>query len=324
MRGKLMRLFTKEQHQSILTKYPKNGEARRAYMRISGQACTPHNVAYWRKIFVDNDGNLAKTDRQLKQTRRIRVPDADDDIGILPDFNKVYTCVLAIPDQHAPYNHPDMVPFLAEVKRRFPIDLVVNLGDELDMHAMSFHDSDPNLDSAGPELERGKVIMQELYELFPNQLVCSSNHGSMAYRKAKHGGLPVQFLRRYRDVIFPAHGAPGWSWAFDWKILTPMGEVMFKHQSNGILNDAAHNRCNLMVGHSHGNFSTEYCASADYLYWGAFGGCLIDNKSYAFAYGKQSKNKPIVGCTLIMNGMPMQIPMILNADGRWVGKLAGF
>lgn len=321
MRGQLMRFFTQAQHEVILTKFPDNIEAAAQYSKKCGKIITRQNVSYWRTIFLDNEGNMAAADRALKQDRKLRVPDADDDIGKLPNFNKVYDCILHIPDQHAPYNHPDMIAFLSAVKKAFPIDLVVNAGDELDMHAMSFHDSDPNLDSAGPELERGKLVMEELHALFPNQLVCSSNHGSMAYRKAKAHGLPVQFLRRYRDVIFPEHGAPGWSWAFDWVVRTKMGDVKFKHQSSGILADAAHNRCNLMVGHSHGLFSTEYCASTDYLYWGAYGGCLIDNKSYAYAYGKQSKNKPIVGCTLILNGRPMQIPMVLDRDGRWNGKL---
>jgi len=170
-------------------------------------------------------------------------------------------------------------------------------------------------------LERGKIVMEELHALFPQMLVCSSNHGSMLFRKAKAHGIPVQFLRRYRDVIFPEHGGEGWSWAYEWIIRTPMGDVKFKHQSSGILADAAHNRCNLMVGHSHGLFSTEYCASRDYLYWGAYGGCLIDNESYAYAYGKETKNKPIVGCTIILNGLPMQIPMRLNSEGRWIGRL---
>lgn len=321
MRGQLMRMFTQVQHEIILKKNPDNKAASLVYSKRCGRAISTQNVSYWRTIFIDNEGNMAAADRSLKGQRQVRVPDPDDDIGELPDFDKVYSCILHVPDQHAPYNHPDMIPFLKAVKKAFPIDLVVNAGDELDMHAMSFHDSDPNLDSAGPELERGKLVMEQLHRVFPKMLVCSSNHGSMAYRKAKAHGLPVQFIRRYRDVIFPKHGAPGWSWAFEWIVRTPLGDVKFKHQSAGILSDAAHNRCNLMVGHSHGLFSTEYCASTDYLYWGAYGGCLIDNKSYAFAYGKQSKNKPIVGCTIILNGRPMQIPMQMDNEGRWIGKL---
>ena len=232
--------------------------------------------------------------------------------------------MLHIPDIHAPYQHPDALAFLKAVKAAFPIDLVVNAGDELDYHALSFHDSDPDLDSAGVELSKGKKFLQELERVFPTMLICSSNHGSMAYRKAKHHGIPVSMIRSYREVIFAAeNGKPtgqgkGWHWADEWFVGTPMGDVLFKHSSSGILADAAHNRCNLMVGHSHGNFSTEYCASRDYLYWGAYGGCLIDKDAYAFAYGKLTQKKPIIGCTVILQGRPVQIPMILDPAGRWV------
>lgn len=317
-----MRLATKEQHIDILTNHESDTEASNAYLHLTGKSIGRTTIAYWRKIFIDNAGKLATTDNQLKQGRKLRVPQPDDDVGTIPDLNKMYHCILHIPDQHAPYHHKDMIPFLAAVQKAFPIDLVVNAGDELDMHAMSFHDSDPNLDSAGTELEKAKPIMRALWRLFPVQLICHSNHGSMMFRKAKAHGIPVQMLRTYRDVIFgDPKAALGWSWAENWRVRTPLGDVMFTHQSANPTSDAAHNRCNLLVGHSHGRFEVQYCASPDYLYWGATGGCLIDKDSYAFAYGKHTVKKPIIGCTIILEGRPMLIPMILNRQGRWTGQL---
>lgn len=314
-----MRRFTRQQHQDILTNRT-NTEAVAEYARCGLEVAT-QNVAYWRKVFVDNSGKLATADTALKEVRKLRVPQPDDDLGNLPDLNAVYHCILHIPDQHIPYHHKDMLPFLAAVAAAFPIDLVVNAGDEVDMHAMSFHDSDPNLDSAGMELEKSKPTLRKLYDLFPEQLVCASNHGSMTFRKAKAHGIPVQMLKSYRDVLFPVHGAPGWSWGEFWYVRTPLGTVKFQHQSSNPVANAAHDRCNLMVGHNHGKFQIEYAASRDFLYWGATGGCLIDNESYAYAYGKNSTNKPIIGCTIIMEGRPILIPMILDTEGRWTGVL---
>jgi hypothetical protein len=321
MRGTLMRLATKQQHLNILGSYPDNKVAANEYSILIGRKVTPQNVAYWRSIFIDNDGKVATTDRSLIEDRRLRVPQPDDDIGTLPNLEAVYHCVLHIPDQHHPYEHPDMLAFLAAVKSAFPIDIVVNAGDETDYHGLSFHDSDPNLDSAGVELEKAKTKLALLHDLFPQQLVCNSNHGSMAFRKAKHHGIPVQLLKKYRDVLFPQHGAPGWSWADHWFVNTPLGPVQFKHSSSNPTADAAHERCNLMVGHNHSKFAIEYCASSDFLYWGATGGCLIDNQAYAFAYGKLFTKKPIIGCTIILEGRPMLIPMVLNKQGRWIGRL---
>lgn len=321
MRGSLMRLFTKTQHVEILAANECNVAAAKAYSKKGKTTVTRQNVKYWRQLFIDNDGNMAKTDRQLKEDRQL-----DQQIPLTFDarFNpdQVYKCILHIPDQHAPYQHPDALKFLQAVQGKFPIDLVVNAGDELDFHAMSFHDSDPNLDSAGRELEQGKKWLHKLAKVFPEQLICDSNHGSMTFRRAKAHGLPVQLIRTYRDVVFPHGGGDGWSWAESWRVKTPMGDVLFKHQASGaILIDAAHNACNLVVGHHHGNFSVEYTASSAHLYWGVYGGCLIDKDAYAFAYGKHSLRKPVLGCTIIIDGRPTLIPMVLNRKGRWNGSL---
>lgn len=321
MRGQLMRLWTKEEHESILNSTQSDTEAAAAYNAWERGKVVKQNVRYWRKVFLENAGNLAKTDRELKNTRTTLKPQPDDDIGDVSFIPKCAERILVIPDLHAPYQHPDTLKFLKAVKEQIVPDLVVSLGDELDYHALSFHDSDPNLDSAGAELERGKKFLAKLCAEFPQMLVCHSNHGSMVFRRAKAHGIPVQLVKRYRDVVFPHGGGNGWSWADNWRVNTPLGTVMFKHQSSGILADAAHNGCNLVVGHSHGNFSVEYCASSAHLYYGCYSGCLVDKDSLAFAYGRLSKNKPIIGCTLILQGRPMLIPMLLKPNGRWVGSL---
>lgn len=322
MRGTLMRLFTVACHQQVLEEHSCNVKAAEAYNElVPGAGVTRQNVKYWRLIFGDEKPNMAKADRELKEQRHIQQP-----LALVGDsrFNpeRQYHCVLVIPDQHAPYHHKDAIEFLIAVAARFKPDLVVNLGDELDFHAMSFHDSDPNLDSAGPELAKGTAWLQQLASVFPYQLICDSNHGSMTFRRAKAHGLPVQLIKSYRDVVFPEGGGDGWHWAESWRVQTPLGPVMFKHQPSGdILGDAAHNACNLMVGHHHGKFEISYTASSAHLYWGAYSGCLIDKDSYAFAYGKHSLRKPVIGCTVIIDGRPMLVPMVLNSDGRWNGSL---
>lgn len=315
-----MRLFTTEQHKQILGDFEDNNTAAAAYEALSGNNISRQVVAYWRTIFIENDGKLANADRALKGKRVLRKPSLP--AKSRPDFvPEVAMSILVIPDQHAPYEHPDFLRFLGAVRDTFNPDLVVNLGDELDFHALSFHDSDPNLDSAGAELERGKRFLWKLHKMFPKMLVCDSNHGSMVFRRAKAHGIPVQAIKSYKEVIFPNKGGQEWHWAENWCVQTPMGEVMFKHQSSNILTDAAHNSCNLVVGHSHGNFSIEYSASSSHLYYGMYCGCGIDKDALAFAYGKHSLRKPILGCGVILSGRPFLIPMELNRDGEWIGCL---
>lgn len=322
MRGSLMRMWTREVHQEILEQYKDNGEAAKAYCQYNRGAVSRQNVEYWRKVFQDRAGNMAGADHDLMQEREFVVPNPDDDIGDNFALHRgELDRIMVIPDMHAPYQHKDTLAFLREVRDRFKPQSVVCLGDEADYHAMSFHDSDPNLDSAGAELEKAKEFLSEVADEFPRVLVCHSNHGSMVYRRAKAHGIPVQMLKKYRDILFPKTSVPGWSWAFSWKLDTPLGPVMFKHQATSVLTEAAHNACNLVVGHNHGDFKIEYSASSAHLYYGVVSGCLIDKDSLAFAYGKHSVRKPIIGCTMILAGRPVLIPMIMNKQGRWIGSL---
>ena len=102
--------------------------------------------------------------------------------------------ILVISDLHAPYQHEDALEFLRAVKEKYQPNLVLNVGDELDYHALSFHASDPDLDSAGVELKRGQKVLKEFEEIFPEMVLVDSNHGSMKYRKAKVNGIPRELM----------------------------------------------------------------------------------------------------------------------------------
>lgn len=294
-----------------------------------GKKITPQLARYWCGQFTtkkkngDNYATLLQEDKRIKESRKLRTPDRYEDlaIGVLPYSDN--GSVLVIPDTHAPYEHQDALEFLAAVAARYRPKTVVHLGDELDKHAMSFHDSDPNLDSAGIELEKGRVFMQKLHSMFPVMRICHSNHGSMHFRKANAKGIPVQYLRTYREVYFPNGGGELWEWQHTHILDLPTGDkVAFKHQPAGsVLTDAAHERVNLICGHLHGKLSIEYARNSTEQYWAAQGGCLVDEDSRAFAYGKESKYKPALGCIVIKEGVPQIVPMITNDEGRWVGYI---
>ena len=318
--SRLIRLLSKEQHQSILTAHESNTEAAEVYTKRLKRDVSRQLVRYWRIIFLEHKSK-ASADRSIKENVELLQPQPDDDISTELSIPEIAHRIMVIPDIHAPYEHPDALRFLEAVRDAINPDLVVNLGDLQDGHALSFHDSDPNLDSAGMEFEKARAFTQKLAKLFPHMLECHSNHGSLIYRRAKAHGIPVQMLRSYREMLFPNGGGAGWSWRYAWKINTPKGFVTFKHQASGDpLLDAAHTGTSLCTGHEHGKFDIQYAASSDRLYWGMRSGCLIDKDSMAFAYGKHTRNKPILGCSAIIDGLPHLIPMIMDTDGRWVGN----
>jgi DNA-binding LacI/PurR family transcriptional regulator len=70
--------------------------------------------------------------------------------------------ILFISDLHSPYQHENAVEWLNLLKGKYSPTRVICVGDELDKHAMSYHESNPDLYSAGHELEEAKKVMEVL------------------------------------------------------------------------------------------------------------------------------------------------------------------
>lgn len=228
--------------------------------------------------------------------------------------------ILVISDQHIPYEHPDMLAFLEAVKKKFKPTLVVNIGDEVDKHALSFHDSDADLPSAGHELELAIGKIKRMEKLFPEMILVDSNHGSLALRKFKHHGIPMKYLASQHEIYGVSES---WQWVNDLTVKLPNGQdCYFCH---GIVKDgiklAAQRGTNVVAGHFHTEFNIKYIGNPQNLLFSLQVGCLIDSKSLAFAYDKLNLNRPIIGTAVIVNSMPILVPMVLDKNRRWIGVL---
>lgn len=234
-------------------------------------------------------------------------------------MSKKAKSILVISDMHHPYSHPDTVPFLKAVKAKYKPDTVVCIGDEVDFHDSSFHDSDPDLDSAGIELAKAIKGLQPIYKLFPKVTVIESNHGSMVMRKALVGKIPRKAIKGYREVL----DAPkGWDWVFDTIVETEMGPVYFCHGKTGTPGRLAQlYGMSCVQGHFHEKSQVTYISTPDKLMFDSHTGCLADDKSLALGYNKVNAKRPIVSILVIINGVPQIVPMLLRKGGRWTGKL---
>ena len=228
--------------------------------------------------------------------------------------------ILILSDMHIPYNHPDLIPFLTAVKKKYKPTRVISVGDEVDKHAMSFHDSDPDLMSAGDELLKSIKILQPIYKLFPAVDLVDSNHGSMAYRKGKAHGIPRKYIRSYGEVL----DAPDtWTWHNDLTITLPNKQKLYichGMSKNGLSLASSMGMCTVQ-GHYHTEFNISYGSSPSQLYWSMMVGCLIDDDSLAFHYNKITAGRPIIGLGMIIDSHPVLIPMVLNNKGRWDKKV---
>lgn len=238
--------------------------------------------------------------------------------------------VLIIPDTHIPYHHVDAWRFLGAVKDKYLdhdkkgrlLSQVIHLGDELDKHAISFHDSDSELFSAGHELEVSKEEIHKkggLYELFPDLNILESNHGSLVYRRAKHHGIPLEYFKSYEDVL----ETPGWSWHEDIVLETRVGPIYLCHGKTANYGKLCKEEgMSAIQGHFHGKFEVTWHKTKLSERFNCFAGCLINRDSMAFHYGKNHLPKAILGCVLISSsGYPRLIKMTLDDKGRWNKKL---
>jgi hypothetical protein len=233
--------------------------------------------------------------------------------------DKIYSSVLVISDMHHPYSHPDTLSFLTELNKKHKFDKIVCIGDEIDNHAISFHDSNPDLPSAGDELKQAIKALEPFYKLFPKVDVIESNHGSLVYRKALNSGLPLAVFKSYNEVL---EAPKDWKWVFDLKINTPMGEVYFCHGKTGSSGRLAQSYgMSCIQGHFHEKAQITYISTPNKIMYDMHVGCLADDKSLALGYNKINPKRPVVSVGIIINGIPQIVPMILKKGGRWNGCL---
>lgn len=224
--------------------------------------------------------------------------------------------ILILSDLHCPFNHPDALKFLKYLKATYKPTDVVCIGDETDYHAMSFHDTDPDLMSPGDELRAAIKALKPLYKLFPNVTVIESNHGSMVLRKALSNGIPKAMLRSYNEIL---EAPKGWQWRFETTVKTPLGPVYFTHGKSGAAGRlASQYGMSCVQGHFHEKAQITYISTPERLMFDMHVGCLVDDKSLALGYNKINPRRPIISAAVIVGGIPVILPMVLDNKGRWV------
>lgn len=218
-----------------------------------------------------------------------------------------------IGDTHLPYENKHYLKFCIDVFKSQGVTDVYHIGDLIDNHDLSFHDSEPSLVGATGERILVQDKLDPWFEAFPSLTLITGNHDLMANRKAIKAGIdPSIYMRSLPEVYkFPK----------DWKMVDEImvDGVLLHHGhtatgQNGFRLDAKNRMINTATGHIHSNFGASYTATDHRLVYGLAVGCGVDVTSLAFAYGRHFKYKPVLGCGVIKNNgkLPLSFPMDLG------------
>lgn len=234
-------------------------------------------------------------------------------------MGKSFKSILVLSDMHHPFGHPDTVPFLTALKKKYKFDKVVCIGDEIDGSSWSYHEPSTELPSPGEELRQAVAALQPIYKLFPKVDVLESNHGSLVFRKGLTARIPAAAIKSYRDQI---QAPKGWNWFDTLVVNTPLAPVFFTHGVTGtpgkLSNMYSLSSCQ---GHYHAKSQVTWMSTPERLRFDMHVGCLIDDKSLAFKYNKMTPVRPVISVGIVINGIGHIIPMVLKKGGRWSGKL---
>lgn len=226
----------------------------------------------------------------------------EDNLSTIEETDHSKKIVGIIGDTHLPYENKDYRLWVHDIFDQQGVNYVIHIGDLIDHHALSFHDSEPSLKGAYGEYIDAMESLEPWKTTFPQLTLISGNHDLIPRRQITKLGINHDtWMRPLSHVYeFPS----GWAEVEEIEI----DGVIYHHGHtsngvNGFRNDAKNRMQNSVSGHIHGNLGVSYTASQHRLVWGMAVGCGIDNKTMAFAYGKHFKNKPIVGCGVVKWGV---------------------
>lgn len=201
--------------------------------------------------------------------------------------------VLVIGDLHEPFCLEGYLHFCREVQERDNCGTVVFIGDVIDNHYSSYHESESETMGPNHEFEVAKRKLQRWYKVFPEAYVTIGNHDRIVHRKAKSAGLADQWVVDYSTAL----ETPGWKFVHE----VELNGVCYIHGEGGTARTRMKKHMQSSVqGHLHSQFYIEYVVGAKIREFGMQVGCGIDKDAFAFAYGKTGP-KPVIGCATVVD-----------------------
>ena len=201
--------------------------------------------------------------------------------------------VLVIGDLHEPFCLDSYLDWCKEQYEVYNCTEVVFIGDIIDNHYSSYHETSADGMGGLDELELAIKRISRWYKAFPIATVIIGNHDRIIMRKAQTSAIPSKWIKSYKEVL----EVPNWEFVERYEL----NNVQYIHGEGG----TARTKCradmmNTVQGHLHTQCYTEHYVGKNFRVYGTQVGCGINHKSYAMAYAKYGK-RPAVACAVILN-----------------------
>lgn len=239
---------------------------------------------------------------QLEEVRKYQTPDLPPKNYVIPKYDiprQETGPILVIPDIHFPYHHEGSFDFLREVYQKWNCRRVISLGDLFDMHRTGKHLPEPEAYSMKEEIRLSREAVKTLAKIFPKMKVCFGNHDLRAFKAVKEKGITAEMMRPIADLF----ECPK-DWEFDYEFL--IDGVLYFHGDGysglkGAMDAAMKRRSSVVIGHLHAYGGVSYHNNGGSQIFGLNVGCLIDSSLPAFNYAKTLKDKPTLGCGVVVS-----------------------
>lgn len=215
-------------------------------------------------------------------------------IDIFKKALKVKKNVLVIGDLHLPFTLEGYLEHCIKVYKKYNCDTVVFIGDILDLHFTSYHETSTEGYGATQEHDLSVEMLRKWYKAFPKAYVTIGNHDALIYRKAMSAGISKRWIQNYSQVL----GTPGWEWVTD----VVIDDVLYTHGTTNAYTKAKQNLMSTVQGHLHSQAGIQFYVGAKSRIFGFQIGCGVDMKSYAMEYGRNFP-KPVISCGVVIKGL---------------------
>lgn len=215
--------------------------------------------------------------------------------------------ILVIGDIHEPFSLDGYLEHCKEMYDKHNCNKVIFIGDIIDNHFGSYHETDTDAYGAKYELRKCIKKVAKWYKAFPEAEVCVGNHDAIVSRKAQSGGIPEAWIRDYSDVL----QTPNWVWGTDF--IHDNVRYTHGHKSSKARTAYKRDMMSTVTGHFHTDFYIEYNFGVNHNIFAMAVGSGVNDKAYAVRYAAGGK-KSAIGCGVVLDGgkLPILCPMDLK------------